>query len=185
MELGCWARRCRGRIDRSEHICERDAGRDTVSSIRIHLMFLNFIRIWLVLYCTILFFSVLPILMEIYHLLLYLLSAHPSSCWYLQNDFLIFPRMSLYSNEKLVSISKASFAWPGETSLFADVEFNVSSKARFALLGKNGCGEQIFWKSIFRLLITYWNSIRKHSHSCHKKLLPPPLEMQPCRLLAS
>ena len=45
------------------------------------------------------------------------------------------------SNEKLVSISKASFAWPGEASLFQDVEFNVSSKARFALLGKNGCGK--------------------------------------------
>mmetsp|Transcript_25219 Transcript_25219/g.24139 ORF Transcript_25219/g.24139 Transcript_25219/m.24139 type:complete len:293 (+) Transcript_25219:379-1257(+) len=44
-------------------------------------------------------------------------------------------------NEDLVKISKASFAWPGEKSLFADVEFNVGSKARFALLGKNGCGK--------------------------------------------
>jgi ATPase subunit of ABC transporter with duplicated ATPase domains len=43
-------------------------------------------------------------------------------------------------NEKLVGLTGAAFAWPGEEALFQDVEFYVAPKARMAILGKNGCG---------------------------------------------
>ena len=61
-----------------------------------------------------------------------------------------FPRpYGVFSaEEKLLSVSDASFAWPGEESLFSDVEFLVTPKARLAILGKNGCGE----------IIVQWNA---------------------------
>ncbi len=45
-------------------------------------------------------------------------------------------------NENLISVNNASFAWhEGQAPLFEHVDFTIGSRARIAILGKNGCGE--------------------------------------------
>lgn len=45
-------------------------------------------------------------------------------------------------SENLITVQNASFSWAeGGDPLFENVDFTISSKARIAILGKNGCGE--------------------------------------------
>lgn len=57
------------------------------------------------------------------------------------------------ASENLISVQNASFAWAeGAEPLFENVDFTISSKARIAILGKNGCGECINVLSKFPLV---------------------------------
>ena len=48
------------------------------------------------------------------------------------------------ATENLISVRSAAFGWTeGEPPLFENVDFCIGSKARIAILGKNGCGEYI------------------------------------------
>lgn len=44
-------------------------------------------------------------------------------------------------SEKLLSVANVSFAWPDQQPLFQGVDFVVTTRARVAILGKNGCGK--------------------------------------------
>ncbi len=49
--------------------------------------------------------------------------------------------------ENLISVKDASFAWSeDQPPLFEKVDFTIGSRARIAILGKNGCGEQCFFR---------------------------------------
>ena len=52
--------------------------------------------------------------------------------------------------ENLISVKDASFAWSeDQPPLFEKVDFTIGSRARIAILGKNGCGTYV---GIFVLL---------------------------------
>lgn len=44
-------------------------------------------------------------------------------------------------DETLIGVHSASFGWIDGQNLFENVDFVVSPKARFAIMGKNGCGK--------------------------------------------
>ncbi len=55
------------------------------------------------------------------------------------------------SNENMISIKDVSFAWPGQEPLFEKVDFCIGTRARLAILGKNGCGVNVIAISAFSL----------------------------------
>lgn len=69
----------------------------------------------------------------------------------------------VFDGESLVGVSSASFAWPGEESLFEEVDFSVRAGARLAIMGKNGCGKHI---SLF--------PCHPSSRRCHCRMEHPP-----------
>jgi ATPase subunit of ABC transporter with duplicated ATPase domains len=54
-----------------------------------------------------------------------------------------FPKPSgvFAKDEKLIAVQDVSFGWPSGPLLFEQADFVVNPNARFAILGKNGCGK--------------------------------------------
>lgn len=45
--------------------------------------------------------------------------------------------------ENLISVKDSAFSWgDGQPNLFEKVDFTIGARARIAILGKNGCGEE-------------------------------------------
>ena len=50
------------------------------------------------------------------------------------------PHGDFAPDEVLIGVEMASFGWHSGQSLFEDVDFVVSPRARIGVIGKNGCG---------------------------------------------
>lgn len=76
------------------------------------------------------------------------------------------------ANENLISVRDASFAWSeDQPPLFEKVDFTIGSRARIAILGKNGCGEFFCTNLLGSWFGWHWGVVIPELHS-RRPLLP-------------
>jgi ATPase subunit of ABC transporter with duplicated ATPase domains len=67
-------------------------------------------------------------------------------------------------HETLIEVSgPASFGWPDKEPLFTNAEFNVKSKERIVILGKNGCGKTCLLQILTGELFPIKGRVTRHA----------------------